>query len=152
MQITYKLGGSIVDENADALVNTVNCVGVMGKGVAAEFKKRFPDNFKKYEAACSRGKVKTGEMFIYKTGQLFPAYIINFPTKNHWRGSSRMEYIEDGLKDLTIKIKRRRIRSIAIPPLGCGLGGLNWTDVRPLIEKTFENMQGLGVTVFEPGD
>ena len=152
MSITYKTDGNIVDESADALVNTVNCVGVMGKGVAAEFKKRFPGNFEKYAAACSENKVKPGKMFIFKTGQMFPSYIVNFPTKQHWRGGSRMEYVEDGLKDLITKIKRRPIRSIAIPPLGCGFGGLKWSEVRPLIERSFEDMDGLEITIFEPQD
>lgn len=152
MSITYKTGGNIVDESADALVNTVNCVGVMGKGVAAEFKKRFPDNFDKYATACSKNKIKPGEMFIVKTGLMFPDYIVNFPTKQHWRGGSKMQYIEDGLKDLVTKIKRRKVRSIAMPPLGCGFGGLKWSEVRPLIEKSFEGMDDLDVTIFEPQD
>ena len=122
--------GDILAEDADALVNTVNCVGVMGRGIALQFKNAFPDNFKAYAAACKREEVQPGRMFVFETGQLTnPRYIINFPTKRHWRGKSRMEDIDAGLVDLIEVIRKHKISSIAVPPLGSGLGGLEWNDV-----------------------
>src|SRR6266850_4231018 len=126
--------GDILEAKADALVNTVNCVGVMGRGIALQFRKAFPENFKVYEAACERKEVEPGTMLVFETGRLTgPRYIINFPTKRHWKGKSRMEDIDAGLPALVEEIKKRGIRSVAVPPLGCGLGGLNWNDVRPRI-------------------
>ena len=111
--------GNIFEENAEAIVNSVNCVGVMGRGIALQFKNRFPENFKSYAKACNRGEVKPGRMFVFETGQLTnPRYIINFPTKRHWRGKSRMEDIEAGLEALVQEIKKLSIHSIAIPPFG----------------------------------
>ena len=131
--------GDILAADAEALVNTVNCVGIMGRGIALQFKNAFPDNFKAYEAACRRGDVQPGRMFVFETGQLTnPRYIVNFPTKRHWRGNSRMEDIESGLDALVGEIGRRGIRSIAIPPLGSGLGGLDWTEVLPRIEQAMQ--------------
>ena len=131
--------GNILTDDAEALVNTVNCVGVMGKGIALQFKKAFPENFKAYEAACRREEVKPGRMFVFETGQLFnPRYIINFPTKRHWRGKSRYEDISSGLQALVWEVRERKIRSIAIPPLGSGLGGLKWSRVKTMIEAAFE--------------
>ena len=128
--------GDILAEDAEALVNTVNCVGVMGRGIALQFKKAFPDNFKAYKAACARDEVQPGKMFIFEVGKLTnPRYIINFPTKRHWRGKSRIQDIELGLDALADEISSRNIHSIAIPPLGSGLGGLSWAEVRPLIEE-----------------
>lgn len=119
--------GNIIKDNAEALVNTVNCVGVMGKGLALQFKKTFPDNFKAYEAACRQKQVRPGRMFVYETGDMFtPKYIVNFPTKRHWRDKSRYEDIESGFQALVQEIRERQIRSIAVPPLGFGLGGLHW--------------------------
>lgn len=119
--------GDILKCEAEALVNTVNCVGVMGRGIALQFKRMFPENFKAYAAACKRREVRPGRMFVFETGQLTPPrYIINFPTKRHWRGKSRMDDIESGLVALVAVIRARGIRSIAIPPLGSGLGGLDW--------------------------
>jgi len=144
--------GNILEDTAEALVNTVNCVGVMGRGIALQFKKAFPENFKAYAAACKQGKVQPGRMFIHETGQLIPPrYIINFPTKRHWRGKSRLEDIEAGLEDLADVIQRYDIRSIAIPPLGSGLGGLEWGEVRPRIEKALEPLTHVRVVVYEPG-
>ena len=121
--IEYK-AGNILKEDAEALVNPVNCVGIMGRGLALQFKKEFPRNFTSYAAACKRNEVQPGRMFVFETGQLTsPRYIINFPTKRHWRGKSRMEDIEAGLAALAEEIRSGSIRSIAIPPLGCGLGG-----------------------------
>ena len=142
--------GDILAEDVEALVNTVNCVGVMGRGVALQFKKAFPDNFKSYATACKREEVKPGRMFVFETGALAPRYIVNFPTKRHWRTKSRIEDVEAGLNALVAEIEARNIRSIAIPPLACGLGGLAWDDVRPRIEAALAGMADLQVTVFEP--
>ena len=123
--------GDILRSDAEALVNTVNCVGVMGRGIALQFKNLFPANFKAYAAACKRQEVRPGRMFVFDIGQLtLPRYIINFPTKRHWRGKSRMEDIESGLAALVETIRERGIRSIAVPPLGSGLGGLDWVEIR----------------------
>lgn len=143
--------GDILAEDAEVLVNTVNCVGVMGRGIALQFKNAFPENFKAYEAACKREEVLPGKMFIFETNTLTnPKYIVNFPTKRHWRGKSRIEDIEAGLNALADEIRMRSIRSIAIPPLGSGLGGLDWRDVRPLIEEAFRGTANLNVIIFEP--
>ena len=144
--------GDILAAEAEALVNTVNCVGIMGRGIALQFKKAFPENFKAYEAACARGAVEPGGMFVYDTGELMlPRYIINFPTKRHWRGKSRLEDVQSGLQALVHEVRTRGIRSIAIPPLGSGLGGLDWEDVRPLIAAAMEQLPDVQVEVFEPG-
>jgi O-acetyl-ADP-ribose deacetylase (regulator of RNase III) len=148
--IEYKTG-DILGERSQALVNTVNCVGVMGRGVALQFKKAFPDNFKAYAQACKLGKVVSGEMFIHETTSLAnPRFIINFPTKRHWRGNSRLDDIESGLHGLVSDLRRLRIKSVAIPALGCGLGGLDWDRVKPLIEAAFADLPDIQVTVFEP--
>ena len=133
--IEYKTG-DILAADTEALVNTVNCVGVMGRGIALQFKNAFPENFVAYERACRLGEVQPGRMFVFDThGLTNPRFIINFPTKRHWRGKSRLEDIDSGLEALVEEIRARGIRSIAIPPLGSGLGGLNWLDVRPRIEQ-----------------
>jgi O-acetyl-ADP-ribose deacetylase (regulator of RNase III) len=143
--------GDILNCEADALVNTVNCVGVMGRGIALQFKNKYPDNFKAYAAACRREAVQPGFMFVYDTGRLTPPrFIVNFPTKRHWRGQSRLEDIEAGLADLVKVIRDKGIRSIAIPPLGSGLGGLNWHDVRPRIECALGALDDVQVLVYEP--
>lgn len=143
--------GNILGADAEALVNTVNCVGIMGRGIALQFKKVFPANFKAYVAACKRSEVQPGRMFIYETRQLTnPRYIINFPTKRHWRGASRLSDIEAGLHALVHEIKTRGIRSIALPPLGSGLGGLDWPDVRAAIERALSPLEDVSITVFEP--
>ena len=115
--------GDILHADAEALVNTVNCVGVMGRGIALQFKKAFPENFKRYKAVCDKKELQPGKMFIHDLNRLLnPRYVINFPTKRHWKGKSRMEDIEAGLKALVAEVCQRNIHSIAIPPLGCGLG------------------------------
>ena len=145
--------GDILTEDAEALVNTVNCVGSMGRGIALQFKNSFPDNFKSYVAACKRKDVQPGRMFVFETGQLaYPRYIINFPTKRHWRGKSRMEDIDAGLVALAEEIRSYNIQSIAIPPLGSGLGGLDWFDVRPRVENMLDQFSDLMAVVFEPSD
>jgi O-acetyl-ADP-ribose deacetylase (regulator of RNase III) len=148
--IEYRTG-DILTTDAEALVNSVNCVGIMGRGVALQFKNAFPENFKAYAAACKRGEVRPGRMFVFETGQLTnPRYIINFPTKRHWRGRSRIEDVESGLEALAQEIRRRGIRSVAIPPLGAGLGGLAWRDVRHRIELGLLGLDDVQVFVYEP--
>lgn len=144
--------GDILRCEADALVNTVNCVGVMGRGIALQFKKAFPVNFKDYKAACDLGEVVPGRMFVTERRSLTtPRFIINFPTKRHWRGKSRIEDIELGLLALRREIQERGITSIAIPPLGSGLGGLRWPDVRERIETALADLDA-EVIIFEPGE
>ena len=149
--IEYKTG-DIFDENVEAMVNSVNCVGVMGRGIALQFKKLFPNNFKSYAEACKRGEVKPGRMFVYESGNMAnPHYIINFPTKRHWRAKSRLEDIESGLEALALEVSERNIHSIALPPLGSDLGGLKWAEVRPLIESILSGIDDIHAVVFEPG-
>ncbi|OAI63543.1 Appr-1-p processing protein [Ralstonia solanacearum] len=143
--------GNILHADVEALVNTVNCVGIMGRGIALQFKNAYPDNFAAYAAACKQEAVVPGRMFVYATGWLAnPKYIINFPTKRHWKGKSRIEDIDAGLVDLCRVIRDREIQSIAIPPLGSGLGGLEWDDVRPRIERALSSLEGVRVQVYEP--
>ena len=143
--------GDILAADAEALVNTVNCVGIMGRGIALQFRNAFPDNFKAYEAVCKRNELHPGQMFVFQTGQLTnPRYILNFPTKRHWKGKSRIADIESGLTALVAEIRRLGIRSIAIPPLGCGQGGLNWGDVRPRIERALSAVPDVRVLLFSP--
>lgn len=143
--------GDILSADTEALVNTVNCVGVMGRGVALQFRKAFPSNFEVYKAACSRGEVVPGRMLVVELPGLDePHYVINFPTKRHWRGKSRLEDIEAGLGALVDEVGRRGIRSVAVPPLGCGLGGLQWGIVRPLIAAAFAELPSVRVIVYEP--
>jgi O-acetyl-ADP-ribose deacetylase (regulator of RNase III) len=143
--------GNILQADAEALVNTVNCVGIMGKGIALQFKKAFPENFRAYEAACRHKEVRPGRMFVFETGQIFnPGYVINFPAKRHWRGRSRYEDIVAGTRALVEEVRNRNILSIAIPPLGCGLGGLNWDRVRAIVEEAFSTLPDVRVMLYEP--
>jgi O-acetyl-ADP-ribose deacetylase (regulator of RNase III) len=143
--------GNLLDAQVDALVNTVNTVGVMGKGIALMFKEAFPENYKAYEAACKRGEVRTGRMFVTNRQQfLGPQWIINFPTKKHWRHPSRIEWIDEGLDDLKRVIQENQIRSVALPPLGSGNGGLDWGEVRPRIERALGSLPDVEVIVYEP--
>ena len=143
--------GNLLEAKVEAVVNTVNTVGIMGKGIALMFKERFPDNFKAYEKACKDKEIRIGKMFVSENRELFgPNWIVNFPTKTHWRVNTRLEWIEEGLEDLVRVIGEKNISSIAIPPLGCGNGGLDWSDVRPLIVSTLENVEGLDAVVYEP--
>lgn len=143
--------GNLLRAPVDALVNTVNTEGVMGKGIALQFKQAFPAMFESYSAACKGGQVRIGQMHVVDLGGLVggPRWIINFPTKKHWRSRSRLIDIETGLTDLLNVIARLGIRSIALPPLGCGHGGLDWTDVRPLIEAAFQSSP-VEVMLFPP--
>jgi len=143
--------GNLLEAETEALVNTVNCVGYMGKGIALQFKQAFPENFKAYQAACRVGEVVPGKMLVHDNGRLLnPRYIINFPTKRHWRGKSRLKDIELGLRALVSDVQNLGIRTIAVPPLGCGLGGLEWHVVRPMIEKAFSTVPDVCVLLFEP--
>ena len=143
--------GNLLVADAEALVNTVNCVGFMGKGIALQFKKAFPENFNAYHRACNAKKVIPGRMFVFETGTWTnPKYIINFPTKRHWRGKSKLQDIETGLGSLIEEVCNSGIASIAIPPLGCGLGGLRWNTVRLLIENSFSTLPDVRVLLFEP--
>ena len=138
--------------HAEALVNTVNCVGVMGRGIALRFKRAFPENFKAYAARCKRNEIQPGKVFIFETGEMIsPRFIVNFPTKRHWRGKSRIEDIESGLGSLAEEIRSRGIRSIAIPALGSGLGGLNWSEVRSRMQEALSELDDVRVVIFEPG-
>ncbi len=143
--------GNLLDAEADALVNTVNTVGVMGKGIALMFKERFPKNMREYAKACKLGEVVTGKIFVTETGELMgPKWIINFPTKQHWRAKSKIEWIDDGLVDLRRFIVDNNVKSIAIPPLGAGNGGLNWQDVKPKIQKALGDLDKVSILVYEP--
>lgn len=149
--VEYK-NGDILKEDTEALINTVNCTGVMGRGIALQFKNAFPENFKAYASACKHNKVQPGKMFVYQTDQLTnPRFIINFPTKRHWRNKSLIEDIETGLEDLVKVINQLKIQSIAIPPLGSGLGGLNWNHVKPKIEEALKKVDSnVRVIIYEP--
>lgn len=144
--------GNLLAARVEAMVNTVNTVGVMGKGIALQFKMNFPDNFRAYVAACERGEVEIGKMFVTKTNRMDGLqYIINFPTKKHWKQPSKLEYIQAGLIDLKRILLENNIGSIALPPLGCGNGGLDWAVVKPLIQDALGNLP-VSVIVFEPSE
>lgn len=143
--------GNLLQADVEALVNTVNTVGAMGKGIALQFKQAYPANFEAYRKAVEHGEVQPGRMFVFETGLMTnPRIIINFPTKRHWRGGSRIEDIDAGLHDLARVIAAQGIQSIAIPPLGCGNGGLNWDDVRPRILATLAKLPDVRALVFSP--
>jgi O-acetyl-ADP-ribose deacetylase (regulator of RNase III) len=145
--------GNLLDSGADALVNTVNTVGVMGKGIALMFKERFAANFALYAAACKDRQVKVGQMFVTETGELDgPRWVINFPTKDHWKAPSRLEWVEAGLLDLKRVLQERQITSIAIPPLGAGNGGLDWPTVKARIDAALREVEGVDIVVYEPTD
>lgn len=143
--------GNLLDAQVEAVVNTVNTVGVMGKGIALMFREAFPENYRAYEAACKRQEVVIGKMFVTHNHALTgPRYIINFPTKKHWIHPSRLEWIQAGLKDLVRVLQEAGIKSVALPPLGCGHGGLSWTLVRDLIERALNAVPDVEVVVYEP--
>jgi O-acetyl-ADP-ribose deacetylase (regulator of RNase III) len=143
--------GNLLAAETDALVNTVNTVGVMGKGIALQFKRAFPANFRAYQAACQRGEVQLGQVWTFDTGVIGPRrYILNFPTKKHWRSDSRLQDIATGLDSLVATVREFGVTSIAMPALGCGNGGLAWADVLPLIERACERMEDVRAVVFAP--
>lgn len=143
--------GDLLQSGAEAIINTVNCVGVMGKGIALQFKQEFPGNYEAYRRACDAGEVRLGEMFVFDTGSMInPRWIINFPTKGHWKAKSRIEDIASGLKDLKRVIETLGVRSIAVPPLGCGNGGLDWPDVEPMIRTALGDLDDVEVMLFPP--
>ena len=143
--------GNLLEAEAEALVNTVNCVGYMGKGIALQFKQAFPENFKSYTVACKAGEMVPGRMHVHVNAHLVnPRYIINFPTKRDYRGKSRIEDIASGLTARVGEVRRLGIASIAVPPLGCGLGGLDWGQVRPMIESAFSALPGVTVFLYAP--
>src|SRR5258708_37582284 len=146
----FRADGDLLATDAEALVNTVNTVGVMGKGIALQFKQAFPDNYRAYEAACKRGEVEIGKMFVFHRSTGNPRLIINFPTKKHWRGRSKIADIESGIRALIEVVKREGVRSIAVPPLGCGNGGLEWSQVRPRIERAFADVPNVPVQLSFP--
>ena len=144
--------GNIFDEPVEALVNPVNCEGAAGRGLARAFRDRFPENHHAYRTACHESRLTPGRLLVYETGLPQPLYIVNFPTKRQWRSQSKLGYIDAGLGDLIDQVQRRGIRSLALPALGCGLGGLDWQVVMPLIFKAALLMPEVRVTIFEPGD
>ncbi|MDA1229879.1 MAG: macro domain-containing protein [Planctomycetota bacterium] len=146
--------GNLFEAEVEALVNTVNTIGVMGKGIALQFSKSFPEIIPAYKEACKSGELVIGKVQTIELpllgGMEGPKYVINFPTKKHWRGDSKIEFIQSGLGSLREEIAERQIKSIAIPPLGCGLGGLNWSDVRREIEAVLSDMADVQIIVYEP--
>ena len=143
--------GDLLNAEVEALVNTVNTVGIMGKGIALQFKDAFHTNYKIYKDACKAQTFKIGQLLVVKDHNaiLGEKIIINFPTKVHWKQSSKYEYIESGLKELAKYIQTHEINSIAVPPLGCGNGGLDWVIIKPMMEKYLSNLDS-EVYVFEP--
>lgn len=145
--------GNLLDAKTQALVNTVNTVGVMGKGIALQFKEAFPMNYKIYAAACKKKELQTGQLLVVKEQTLEgEKIIINFPTKTEWFMKSKYEYIEGGLRELAKVIEENRIESIAIPPLGCGNGGLKWEKVKLMIERYLGHLTNVSILVFEPNE
>ncbi|MCS0218237.1 macro domain-containing protein [Vibrio alginolyticus] len=148
--ITYQTG-NILHDQADAIINTVNTVGVMGKGLALQFKKAFPENFKVYKKACDDKSLVTGQVLSVSLNSMnAPYYVINFPTKAHWKGKSKLEFIEQGLDSLKAEVKRLDLKSVAIPALGSGLGGLPWHQVDKLINKHLVDMPDVEWRVYPP--
>ncbi len=143
--------GNILQADTEAIVNTVNTVGVMGKGIALQFKETFPENYKLYRDAVARKEIAVGKVFVTETHQLSnPKYIINFPTKTHWKGKSKYEFIEKGLEDLSRIITEKKIHSVSVPPLGCGNGGLRWEKVRKLIVEKLQGLKNVTIVLYEP--
>jgi len=152
MTIKY-LHGDLLRDSSEAYVNTVNCVGVMGKGIALEFKRRWIGNYNYYKEICNTKKLRPGKMLVWENDYFIPGepkYVINFPTKDHWRNSSELKFIEDGLDDLKIVIEKYNIKSIALPPLGCGNGGLDWDVVKPLIVSKLIDLHDVAVNLYIP--
>lgn len=157
-KVRYMKKGDLLGSRMQTHVNTVNCVGVMGKGIALSFKKRYPRMFEEYKRRCLKGEVKPGVPYLFKTGETrisegeaVEIFILNFPTKDHWRQPAKIEYIEKGLQLLAKIVEAENITSLAVPPLGCGNGGLQWRDVQPLITKYLEPLE-IPVEVYAPFD
>lgn len=147
-----EMQGDLFESGADALVNPINCVGVMGRGLALQFKNLYPQNFAVYATACAKQEIQPGRLLVFQTGlPANPHYIINFPTKRHWRDKSILTDIEAGLNALAQAIPQYGIRSIAIPALGSGLGGLPWNDVKACIYAALTHLEGAQVLVYKPG-
>lgn len=143
--------GNLFEAGTEALVNAVNTEGVMGKGIALQFKLTFPEMFASYQQACASGELRPGTLHVFDRGESSaPRFIINFPTKRNWRAKSLLSDIESGLIALEKTIREGHFRSIAIPPLGCGLGGLDWEQVRPLMEIHLGEISNVSVLVFVP--
>ncbi|MEP7457513.1 macro domain-containing protein [Phyllobacterium sp. SB3] len=153
MSVIFKQGDMFA-ERADAIVNTVNCVGVMGKGVALEFKNRWPGNYEKYKNLCASKSLRPGMVFVYNNDSILRRdewrFLVNFPTKDHWRQKSKLSYIEDGLDDFVIQIKQLPINSVVLPPLGCGNGGLDWNMVKPILIEKLSPVDDVDFIVFAP--
>jgi len=148
--IDYRTG-NLLESEAEAVINTVNTVGVMGKGIALMFKDRYPENFKAYAAACKDDQVRLGKMFVTPGVELGgPRWIINFPTKKHWRYPTKPEWVRDGLQALKRFLIEKDVKSVALPPLGCGNGGLDWSLVRPMIEEALAELDEVDIIVYEP--
>jgi O-acetyl-ADP-ribose deacetylase (regulator of RNase III) len=145
--VLTQLKGDILNSTAEALVNPVNCVGIMGKGLALQFRRTYPRMYQDYQRVCVAGLLEPGSLHVFPVGA---RYIINFPTKIHWSGKSKLTFIEVGLQALVEEILLRDIQSVAVPPLGCGLGGLQWQDVYPLIRKYFTPLPHVEVQVYAP--
>lgn len=145
--------GNLLEANVEALVNPVNTVGVMGKGLALQFKQAYPDVYTVYRQACDAGELEPGRVHVVPVDRADgPRLIIHFPTKRHWRSKSKLREIEAGLDDLARVLQEQRIASVAVPPLGCGYGGLDWVEVRPRIESALGELAGIRVLVFAPAD
>lgn len=142
--------GDLLAAKTEAVVNTINTVGAMGKGIAKQFANKYPELLRVYRQKCKEKKINTGEMFVFELDTDNPKIIINFPTKKHWIDNSKMSYIIDGLKSLVEEIQQRNIKSISIPPLGCGNGNLEWKNVKPLIEEAFQVLPEVEVIIYEP--
>lgn len=143
--------GNILNDTSRALVNPVNCVGVMGKGLALQFKQHYPEMFDYYREACCGGYVQVGKVLCYRIAtDPLDRYVVNFPTKEHWKDPSHMDYIATGLESLKEWILLKKVETIAIPPIGCGLGGLNWAEVFPLIQEALDPIENLTVNYYPP--
>jgi O-acetyl-ADP-ribose deacetylase (regulator of RNase III)/uncharacterized protein YwgA len=155
MPVTFKQG-DMFGTRADAIVNTVNCVGVMGKGVALEFKRRWPENYEEYRELCQRKALRPGKVFVHRNSDMLDRenwdFLINFPTKDHWKQKSKIEYVDKGLDDFLVKVRNLGIRSVVLPPLGCGNGGLDWTDVKALIMRKLSSVDDVEFFIFEPAE
>lgn len=145
--------GNLLDSDADALVNTINVVGVMGAGIAKEFRSRYPEMYRAYQGRCRHQLVKIGwiDTHIVRDATGGARFVLNFPTKKHWRDPSQLEWIDQGLRDLRYLVERlESVRSVAIPPLGCGHGGLDWNAVMPRIVETFRDLDSVRIEIYPP--